>query len=143
MFLLLPILLSALSILEYSTTQSFNYSSPSACHALVQLCCIQLSMPEYGWTTQKVFNLMNFIVNGFKAVLFGFYKSVFLVKSKALEMVLLSFLAFYFFSTYTLPIFFGQRSIIRQEVFPLINLGMHTTASAGLYTSRRHAYGFL
>lgn len=30
----------------------------------VQLIRIELRVPEYGWTTQKVFHLMNFIVNG-------------------------------------------------------------------------------
>ncbi|CAN8275370.1 unnamed protein product [Cochlearia groenlandica] len=44
-------------------------------YALVQL--------EYGWTTQKVFHLMNFVVNGFRAVLFGFHGKVFLVHPKA------------------------------------------------------------
>jgi hypothetical protein len=29
----------------------------------VQLIRIQLRVPEYGWTTQKVFHLLNFIVN--------------------------------------------------------------------------------
>ncbi|XP_039040532.1 tobamovirus multiplication protein 1-like [Hibiscus syriacus] len=48
--------------------------------ALVQLCCIQLRVPEYGWTTQKVFHLMNFVVNGLRAALFCFYKTVFLIK---------------------------------------------------------------
>ncbi|KAI7746457.1 hypothetical protein M8C21_022550, partial [Ambrosia artemisiifolia] len=33
----------------------------------VQLVRIQLRVPEYGWTTQKVFHLMNFVVNGCKA----------------------------------------------------------------------------
>ncbi|KAA3482549.1 tobamovirus multiplication protein 1-like isoform X1 [Gossypium australe] len=74
--------------------------------ALIQLCRIQLRVPEYGWTTQKVFHLMNFIVNGLRAVLFGFYKSVFLVKSKALEMVLLDLPGLLFFSTYTLLVLF-------------------------------------
>ncbi|RXH99383.1 hypothetical protein DVH24_011708 [Malus domestica] len=32
--------------------------------ALFQLIRIELRVPEYGWTTQKVFHLMNFIVNG-------------------------------------------------------------------------------
>jgi hypothetical protein len=27
---------------------------------------IHLRVPEYGWTTQKVFHLMNFVVNGCK-----------------------------------------------------------------------------
>lgn len=32
----------------------------------IQLIRIELRVPEYGWTTQKVFHLMNFIVNGGK-----------------------------------------------------------------------------
>ena len=30
----------------------------------VQLIRIQLRVPEYGWTTQKVFHFLNFVVNG-------------------------------------------------------------------------------
>lgn len=41
----------------------------------VQLIRIQLRVPEYGWTTQKLFHLMNFFVNGcrikFKLTLFS------------------------------------------------------------------------
>jgi hypothetical protein len=36
--------------------------------ALVQLIRIELRVPEYGWTTQKVFHLLNFIVNGVRAL---------------------------------------------------------------------------
>ncbi|XP_071935252.1 tobamovirus multiplication protein 1-like isoform X5 [Coffea arabica] len=50
--------------------------------ALVQLIRIQLRVPEYGWTTQKVFHLMNFIVTGLRAVLFGFYRNVFTIRTK-------------------------------------------------------------
>ena len=32
----------------------------------MQLIRIELRVPEYGWTTQKVFHLLNFIVNGGK-----------------------------------------------------------------------------
>ncbi|PWA90335.1 hypothetical protein CTI12_AA101350 [Artemisia annua] len=32
----------------------------------VQLVRIQMRVPEFGWTTQKVFHLMNFVVNGCK-----------------------------------------------------------------------------
>ncbi|KAF9608260.1 hypothetical protein IFM89_008545 [Coptis chinensis] len=74
--------------------------------ALVQLFRIQMRVPEYGWTTQKVFHLLNFIVNGLRAVLFGFYKSVFLIRPKALEMVLLDLPGLLFFSTYTLLVLF-------------------------------------
>ncbi|OVA14212.1 protein of unknown function DUF1084 [Macleaya cordata] len=74
--------------------------------ALVQLFRIQMRVPEYGWTTQKVFHLMNFIVNGLRAILFGFYKSVFLLKPKILEMALLDLPTLLFFSTYTLLVLF-------------------------------------
>ncbi|KAF8409534.1 hypothetical protein HHK36_005612 [Tetracentron sinense] len=50
--------------------------------ALIQLIRIELRVPEYGWTTQKVFHLMNFIVNGARAVVFGFHKQVFSLKIK-------------------------------------------------------------
>lgn len=40
--------------------------------ALVQLLRIQLRVPEYGWTTQKVFHLLNFIVCGLRAGTFLF-----------------------------------------------------------------------
>lgn len=32
----------------------------------IQLIRIQMRVPEFGWTTQKVFHLMNFVVNGGK-----------------------------------------------------------------------------
>lgn len=73
----------------------------------IQLIRIELRVPEYGWTTQKVFHLMNFIVNGgternrsntmsifqfirliikllvaVRAVVFGFHKNVFLLHPK-------------------------------------------------------------
>ncbi|KAK6920031.1 THH1/TOM1/TOM3 domain, partial [Dillenia turbinata] len=46
----------------------------------VALVRIELRVPESGWTTQKVFHFMNFIVNGVcnsftvRAVVFGFNK---------------------------------------------------------------------
>uniref|UniRef100_M1BD57 Tobamovirus multiplication 1 homolog 3 n=1 Tax=Solanum tuberosum TaxID=4113 RepID=M1BD57_SOLTU len=51
--------------------------------ALIQLIRIDLRVPEYGWTTQKVFHLMNFVVNGVRAIVFGFHKQVFLFHYKA------------------------------------------------------------
>ncbi|KAM7506243.1 hypothetical protein LguiB_005147 [Lonicera macranthoides] len=51
--------------------------------ALIQLIRIELRVPEYGWTTQKVFHLMNFMVNGVRAFVFGFHKLVFLLQPKA------------------------------------------------------------
>ncbi|XP_028753107.1 tobamovirus multiplication protein 1-like [Neltuma alba] len=74
--------------------------------ALVQLARIQLRVPEYGWTTQKVFHLMNFVVNGSRALLLGLYQSVFLIRPKALEQVLMDLPGLLFFSTYTLLVLF-------------------------------------
>ncbi|KAJ6802929.1 tobamovirus multiplication protein 1 [Iris pallida] len=74
--------------------------------ALVQLIRIQTRVPEYGWTTQKVFHLMNFVVNGVRAVVFGFHAQVFLLKPKVFTLVLLNLPGILFFSTYTLLVLF-------------------------------------
>ncbi|XP_022725842.1 lysM domain-containing GPI-anchored protein 2-like [Durio zibethinus] len=56
LFLLLPILLSALSNLEYSTAQSFNCSSPIGCRALVGY--ITVNNTNLG-AIQSLFNVKN------------------------------------------------------------------------------------
>ena len=46
-------------------------------HALqVQIIRIQLRVPEYGWTTQKVFHLLNFLVCGLRSGVFAFRAQV-------------------------------------------------------------------
>ncbi|KAI4312007.1 hypothetical protein MLD38_036866 [Melastoma candidum] len=74
--------------------------------ALIQLIRIELRVPEYGWTTQKVFHLMNFIVNGVRAVVFGFHHEVFALQPKVIMLVLLDLPGLLFFSTYTLLVLF-------------------------------------
>ncbi|RVW73927.1 Tobamovirus multiplication protein 1 [Vitis vinifera] len=91
-------------------------------YSKVQLFRIQFRVPEYGWTTQKVFHLMNFIVNGLRAILFGFYRSVFLIKSKALEMVLLDLPGLLFFSTYTLLVLFWAEIYHQARSLPIDKL---------------------
>ncbi|WOL19933.1 tobamovirus multiplication protein 1-like [Canna indica] len=90
--------------------------------ALVQLIRIQLRVPEYGWTTQKLFHLMNFVVNGLRAVLFGLYHDVFLIKSKALEMALLDLPSLLFFSTYTLLVLFWAEIYYQARSLPIAKL---------------------
>ncbi|GMY39044.1 tobamovirus multiplication protein 1-like isoform X1 [Fagus crenata] len=90
--------------------------------ALVQLLRIQLRVPEYGWTTQKVFHLMNFLVNGLRAVLFGLYKSVFLIRPKILEMVLMELPGLLFFSTYTLLVLFWAEIYYQARSLPIDKL---------------------
>ncbi|KAM0049072.1 hypothetical protein Hdeb2414_s0008g00281641 [Helianthus debilis subsp. tardiflorus] len=70
--------------------------------ALIQLIRIQIRMPEYGWTTQKVFHLMHFIVYGVRAIAFGFHIQVLHLHPKVCVWVLLEVPGLLFFSTYTL-----------------------------------------
>lgn len=49
------------SPLFYTLCASFSLISFIA---LIQLIRIELRVPEYGWTTQKIFHLFNFIVSG-------------------------------------------------------------------------------
>ncbi|RWR89915.1 tobamovirus multiplication protein 1-like protein isoform X1 [Cinnamomum micranthum f. kanehirae] len=93
-----------------------------ACVALVQLIRIQLRVPEYGWTTQKAFHLMNVVVNGLRAVLFGLYQSVFLLRPKVLEMVLLDIPGLLFFSTYTLLVLFWAEIYHQARSLPIDRL---------------------
>ncbi|KAK8607841.1 hypothetical protein V6N13_023290 [Hibiscus sabdariffa] len=74
--------------------------------ALIQLIRMELRVPEYSWTPQKVFHLMNVIVNGVRAVVFGFHKQVFVLHPKVLMFVLLDLPVLLFFSTYTLLVLF-------------------------------------
>ncbi|XP_071935251.1 tobamovirus multiplication protein 1-like isoform X4 [Coffea arabica] len=96
--------------------------------ALVQLIRIQLRVPEYGWTTQKVFHLMNFIVTGLRAVLFGFYRNVFTIRTKALELILLELPGLLFFSTYTLLVLFWAEIYYQVCIWIYARVSQTTTA---------------
>eukprot|EP00250_Pteridium_aquilinum_P006708 c16572_g1_i1 orf=449-1282(-) len=74
--------------------------------AAIQLMRIELRVPEYGWTTQKVFHLMNFIVSAARAVVFGFHDKVFTFQPKIFRVVFLDLPGLLFFSTYTLLVLF-------------------------------------
>ncbi|XP_024376630.1 tobamovirus multiplication protein 1 [Physcomitrium patens] len=74
--------------------------------ALVQLIRIEMRVPEYGWTTQKVFHLLNFIVNGLRASVFCFREDVQALSPEILQHVLLDLPGIVFFTTYTLLVLF-------------------------------------
>ncbi|XP_043718926.1 tobamovirus multiplication protein 1-like isoform X2 [Telopea speciosissima] len=88
----------------------------------VQLIRIQLRVPENWWTIQKVFHLMNFIVNGLRAILFGLYKNVFVLSPKVLEIVLLDLPGLLFFSTYTLLVLFWAEIYHQARSLPINKL---------------------
>ncbi|KNA12509.1 hypothetical protein SOVF_124640 [Spinacia oleracea] len=74
--------------------------------ALVQLVRIQLRVPEYGWTTQKVFHFLNFLVNGVRCVVFVFRRDVQLLQPEIVQHVLLDLPSLAFFTTYALLVLF-------------------------------------
>ncbi|KAL4583926.1 hypothetical protein LXL04_008512 [Taraxacum kok-saghyz] len=57
--------------------------------ALVQLIRIQLRVPEYGWTTQKVFHFLNVLVNGVRCLIFLFHRDVQQLKPEIVQHILL------------------------------------------------------
>ncbi|XP_057764865.1 tobamovirus multiplication protein 1-like [Salvia miltiorrhiza] len=102
--------------------------------ALIQLIRIELRVPEYGWTTQKVFHLMNFIVNGVRAIVFGFHKNVFLLHPKALSLVLLESPGLLFFSTYTLLVLFWAEIYHQARSLPTDKLRIcYFAINSGVY----------
>ncbi|PSR90910.1 Tobamovirus multiplication protein like [Actinidia chinensis var. chinensis] len=74
--------------------------------ALVQLIRIQLRVPEYGWTTQKVFHFLNFLVNGVRCLVFVFRRDVQKLQPEILQHILLDMPSLAFFTTYALLVLF-------------------------------------
>ncbi|KAJ8769886.1 hypothetical protein K2173_008968 [Erythroxylum novogranatense] len=74
--------------------------------ALVQLVRIQLRVPEYGWTTQKVFHFLNFLVNGARCGVFVFRRNVQHINPLILQHILLDLPSLAFFTTYALLVLF-------------------------------------
>lgn len=60
-------------IINYSLAGAYGLV---ALVALVQLVRIQLRVPEYGWTTQKVFHFLNFLQSSFRAAVFILLRAI-------------------------------------------------------------------
>ncbi|KAK1296699.1 hypothetical protein QJS10_CPB15g00112 [Acorus calamus] len=74
--------------------------------ALIQLIRIECRVPEYGWTTQKVFHFLNFVVNAVRSLVFVFRRGVQQIRPEILQHVLLDMPALLFFTTYALLVLF-------------------------------------
>ncbi|CAN8305205.1 unnamed protein product [Cochlearia groenlandica] len=74
--------------------------------AVIQLVRIQLRVPEYGWTTQKVFHFLNFVVNAARALVFVFRRDVQNMQPEILQHILLDIPSLAFFTTYALLVLF-------------------------------------
>ncbi|EFN54962.1 hypothetical protein CHLNCDRAFT_134731 [Chlorella variabilis] len=102
--------------------------------ALIQIIRIQLRVPEYGWTTQKVFHLLNFLVCGLRSGVFAFRTQVQDLPSTLMQAGLLDLPGLLFFSTYTLlvlfwaEIYYQARSLPTgslRPAFVVMNLGVY------------------
>uniref|UniRef100_A0A0D9VJK1 THH1/TOM1/TOM3 domain-containing protein n=1 Tax=Leersia perrieri TaxID=77586 RepID=A0A0D9VJK1_9ORYZ len=79
-----------------------------ALSSFIQVLRIQYRVPEYGWTTQKVFQLLNFFVNGARCSIFAFRRQVQQVNP---EHVIIDLPGLAFFTTYAmLALFWAEIS---------------------------------
>mmetsp|Transcript_28192 Transcript_28192/g.66954 ORF Transcript_28192/g.66954 Transcript_28192/m.66954 type:complete len:298 (+) Transcript_28192:105-998(+) len=90
--------------------------------AVVQLIRIQLRVPEYGWTTQKMFHLLNFIVCVLRMSVFVLREPIASLKPVALQSVLLDLPGLLFTTTYTLLVLFWAEIYHQAKTLPTGNL---------------------
>ncbi|KAL5211501.1 hypothetical protein ABZP36_022348 [Zizania latifolia] len=82
-----------------------------AAASFIQVVRIQYRVPEYGWTTQKVFQLLNFVVNGARCSIFTFRRQVQQVNPEIFQHVILDLPGLAFFTTYAmLALFWAEIS---------------------------------
>jgi len=74
--------------------------------ALVQLIRIQVRVPEYGWTTQKVFHLLNFLCSGARCGVMTLRRPLEALHPLVFRMIALDLPGLLFFSTYSLLVLF-------------------------------------
>lgn len=74
--------------------------------AAVQLVRIQVRVPEYGWTTQKVFHLLNCLLCCLRCGVFLFRPQLDTVQPAVLKEIFLDLPGLLFFTTYTLLVLF-------------------------------------
>lgn len=87
--------------------------------ALVQLIRIHLRVPEYGWTTQKVFHLLNCLVCAVRVGIFVFRAQVETLDPAFAKLVLLDLPGLLFFTTYTLLVLFWAEIYHQARSMPI------------------------
>jgi hypothetical protein len=90
--------------------------------ALVQLVRIQLRVPEYGWTTQKVFHLLNALVCSLRCGSFLFRAQMEQLHPDAVRLVLFDLPGLLFFTTYTLLVLFWAEIYYQARSMPTASL---------------------
>ncbi|CAL5224071.1 g6696 [Coccomyxa viridis] len=89
---------------------------------LIQLCRIQIRAPVAGWTTQKVFHLLNAFVCILRCVVFALRDKVSDVHPRAVQSVLLDLPGLLFFTTYTLLVLFWAEIYHQARSLPTASL---------------------
>lgn len=82
---------------------------------------IQVRVPEYGWTTQKVFHLLNLLVSTLRALVFAFREPVQFLAPLP-RAILLDLPGLLFFSTYTLLVLFWAEIYYQARSLPVASL---------------------
>jgi len=90
--------------------------------ALGQLIRIQHRVPEYGWTTQKMFHLLNTIVCVVRMTVFVLREPIANLHWVALQSVLLDLPGLLFTTTYTLLVLFWAEIYHQARTLPTNNL---------------------
>lgn len=107
--------------------------------AFIQLIRIQLRVPEFGWTTQKVFHLLNFVVNAVRSIVFVLRRAVQRIRPEVVQHILLDMPGLAFFTTYVLLVLFwaeiyyqarGVSSDGLRPTFYTINIVVYTVQIA-------------
>lgn len=132
---------------DNADVQEYTYLGIAAAYALValvaavQLIRIQMRVPEYGWTTQKVFHLLNCLVCSLRAGVFFFHHELDTLPAVA-RVSLLDTPGLLFFTTYTLLVLFWAeiyhqaRSMptgLLRPIFATVNVIVYIVL-AGLWT---------
>lgn len=103
--------------------------------ALIQLVRIECRVPEYGWTTQKVFHFLNFVVNAFRSVVFIFRRNVQRLHPEILRHILIDMPGLAFFTTYALLVLFWAEIYYQARAVPTEGLRpTFYTINAVVYT---------
>ncbi|GAB4843615.1 Tobamovirus multiplication protein 3 [Ancistrocladus abbreviatus] len=74
--------------------------------ALVQLVRTQIRLSERGWTTQKVFQLLNFIGSAIRCIEFAFHRDIHRLQPQILQHIVLDMPNLMLFTTYALLVLF-------------------------------------
>lgn len=82
-----------------------------------------IRIPLYGWSTQKVFHMMNFVANGVGAIVFGLHNNFFMLHSNVLmNRAILDLQGLVFFTTFTHLVWFWADVYYKIRCFPTSKL---------------------